>query len=80
MLARAERAGRELPPLRGLGYRQVAGALRGDYDLDEAVRLARKATLAFVRRQTSWLRSEPDFVWVETAAEAESALRSQAEA
>ncbi|RMH04091.1 MAG: tRNA (adenosine(37)-N6)-dimethylallyltransferase MiaA [Planctomycetota bacterium] len=55
-----------------LGYRQLLDHLEGRCSLEEARRRAIALTRRLVRRQTTWLRSFPDLVWVE-AGPAESA-------
>ena len=56
--------GRDLPSMKGLGYRQVAGFLAGDYDYEEAVRRLKQDTRHFAKRQMTWFRREPDIKWV----------------
>lgn len=49
----------------GIGYRELLGHLAGEFELEEAVRRAVRATRVLVRRQETWLRSFPDLVFVE---------------
>ncbi|WP_447986549.1 tRNA (adenosine(37)-N6)-dimethylallyltransferase MiaA [Nitrospira sp. Nam74] len=56
---------RRLSSMKGLGYRQIAGYLDGDYPYDEAVRLLKRDTRHFAKRQFTWFRKEPGIVWVE---------------
>lgn len=46
----------DLPAMSGLGYRQIGMYLRGEIDLEEAVRLIKRDTRRFVRRQYNWFR------------------------
>src|SRR4051794_25686001 len=46
-----------------LGYRELAGHLRGEYTLDEAVDAAVLRTRRFVRRQRAWFRRDPRIEW-----------------
>ncbi|MEX5216788.1 MAG: tRNA (adenosine(37)-N6)-dimethylallyltransferase MiaA [Nitrospira sp.] len=55
---------RESAAMKGLGYRQVAAFLAGDYDRDEAVRRLKRDTRHFAKRQLTWFRHEPAIVWV----------------
>jgi tRNA dimethylallyltransferase len=48
----------ELPSLSAIGYREVAAHLRGEFDLEEALRLIRRRTRQFVRRQANWFKSD----------------------
>jgi len=56
--------GRHLGSMKGLGYKQMAGYLAGDYDYDEAVRRLKRDTRHFAKRQMTWFRKEPGIVWV----------------
>lgn len=47
------------PSMRAVGYRQIWAHLDGEYDLPEAARRAVVATRRLVKRQLTWLRSEP---------------------
>ncbi len=51
----------ELPALRAVGYRQIWGYLKGDYDWAEARRKGLAATRQLAKRQMTWIRSEPGF-------------------
>ncbi|QOJ36341.1 MAG: tRNA (adenosine(37)-N6)-dimethylallyltransferase MiaA [Nitrospira sp.] len=55
--------GRELGAMKGLGYRQVAGYLAGEYGREEAVRLLKRDTRHFAKRQMTWFRKEPGLRW-----------------
>lgn len=54
----------ELPAMRGLGYRQLAAYLRGQYSLRRAVELIQRDTRRFAKRQMTWFRAERDISWV----------------
>jgi tRNA dimethylallyltransferase len=64
--------GRELGSMKGLGYRQLAGFVQGEYDFAEAVRRLKRDTRHFAKRQLTWFRKEPGIVWLEVG-ETESA-------
>ena len=55
--------GRELGAMKGLGYRQIAGCLAGEYGQDEARRLLKRDTRHFAKRQLTWFRKEPGLQW-----------------
>ncbi|WHZ24924.1 MAG: tRNA dimethylallyltransferase [Nitrospira sp.] len=55
--------GRGLGAMKGLGYRQVAGYLAGEYDQAEAIRLVKRDTRHFAKRQLTWFRRESDLRW-----------------
>ncbi|MCE3222116.1 MAG: miaA [Nitrospira sp.] len=59
----AQGYGRELGAMKGLGYRQIAGYLAGEYDQAEACRLLKRDTRHFAKRQLTWFRKEPGLRW-----------------
>jgi tRNA dimethylallyltransferase len=58
--------------MKGLGYRQVAEHLAGEYDVAEMVRRFKRDTRHFSKRQMTWFRKEPGIQWL-TIEESESA-------
>ena len=54
---------RELRPLQSLGYRHAGMVLAGEADEDEAIRLMKRDTRRFAKRQLTWFRSEPEMQW-----------------
>ena len=54
-----------LPALTSTGYRELIRHLRGELSLDEATRLVKYSTHAFIRRQYAWLRRDDRLVWIE---------------
>ena len=57
---------RDSTAMQGIGYKQIYGCLEGEYDLDEAVRLIKRDTRRFAKRQLTWFRREKDVIWVDT--------------
>ncbi|WP_447974057.1 tRNA (adenosine(37)-N6)-dimethylallyltransferase MiaA [Nitrospira sp. Kam-Ns4a] len=55
---------RHLSSMKGLGYRQMAGFLAGEYDYGEAVRRLKRDTRRFAKRQLTWFRKEPGIIWI----------------
>ena len=51
--------------LQTVGYQEIFGFLDGNYDWPEAVRLLQRNTRHYAKRQLSWLRRDPSYVWVE---------------
>jgi len=51
-------------PLQAIGYKEVIGHLRGQFDRDEMIRLIKRNTRHFAKRQLTWFRSEPELQWV----------------
>lgn len=48
----------DLPVMRAIGVRQLAGYVRGEIELDEAVELAVHATRQYAKRQSTWFRNQ----------------------
>lgn len=57
------------PGLRVLGYRQITAFLQGETDLEEAVRVIKRDTRHFARRQFTWFRREPRVHWLKIGPE-----------
>jgi tRNA dimethylallyltransferase len=51
--------------LQALGYKEMRLYLDGTVDLEVAVRLTKKRTKMFAKRQFTWFRKEPDIEWVD---------------
>jgi tRNA dimethylallyltransferase len=55
-----------LPSMSGIGYRECCRVLQGELSEEEAKVLMRRATRAFVRRQSNWFKeSDPGIHWFE---------------
>jgi tRNA dimethylallyltransferase len=63
--------GEDAPGMRAVGYRQIAGALRGAYGLDEAIRLTKRDTRRYAKRQMTWFGADASIRWVEASADAQ---------
>lgn len=57
---------RDSTSMQGIGYKQIYGFLEGEYDLEEAVRLIKRDTRHFAKRQLTWFRREKEVLWVDT--------------
>lgn len=53
----------ELVSMQSLGYREIAAYLEGRYDYNEAVRLIKRNTRHFAKRQLTWFKKEKDVHW-----------------
>lgn len=54
----------ELPTLSAIGYDEIIQYLKGDISYQEAVRLIRRNTRIFVRRQANWFKpDDPRITW-----------------
>jgi tRNA dimethylallyltransferase len=55
---------RNLPSLTAIGYKEVIDMLYGEIDMDEAVRLMKRRTRQYVRRQANWFKKDdPKIKW-----------------
>ena len=55
---------RGMVSMQGLGYKEILDFLDGEYPLDEAVRILKRDTRHFAKRQLTWFRREPSVTWV----------------
>ena len=51
--------------MQGLGYKELFGCLEGEYPLDEAVRIIKRDTRHFAKRQLTWFKREKDVIWID---------------
>ena len=54
--------------MQGLGYKELYAYLDGAYPLEEAVRIIKRDTRHFAKRQLTWFRRERDVVWIDRSA------------
>ncbi len=55
---------RGMVSMQGLGYKEILSYLEGEYPLEEAVRILKRDTRHFAKRQLTWFRREPDVIWI----------------
>lgn len=53
-----------LPSMQGLGYKEIAGFLRGEYGKEEAIALLKGNTRRFAKRQYTWFRPDARIRWI----------------
>ncbi len=79
LVGEAKRLGRrygwELPAMTALGHRQLGLYLRGETTLDEAVRLIKRDTRHFAKRQVAWFKRDRAIRWIKRPAEANILVR-----
>ena len=51
--------------MQGLGYKELYAYLDGEYPLDEAVRIIKRDTRHFAKRQITWFKREKNVVWAD---------------
>ena len=56
---------KDLPSMKGLGYRQMVGYLMGKYDLNEAIRCLKRDTRRYAKRQFTWFNRDPAIQWID---------------
>jgi tRNA dimethylallyltransferase len=71
----------DLPTLSAIGYREIVAHLKGKTSLQEAVKLIKRHTRQFVRRQANWFKEDdPNIHWFKvepnTVAEIEQLIRA----
>jgi len=64
----------DLPSMRSVGYRQMLMYLQGDYSYEEMREKGITATRQLAKRQLTWLRKEPDSVWLKQDGDTASAV------
>ena len=55
------------PPLSTIGYREPIQHLRGEIDYDEMVRLIKRNTRRYAKRQLTWFRRYDEYHWMDAA-------------
>lgn len=50
--------------MQGLGYKELLAYLDGEYPLEEAIRILKRDTRHFAKRQLTWFRREKDTIWL----------------
>lgn len=54
---------REMDALKTVGYKELFGYFDGDYDLQEAIRLVKRNSRHYAKRQLTWFRKIPGIKW-----------------
>ena len=55
----------ELKSMKSLGYRHMAAFLNKELDWDETVRILKRDTRHYAKRQMTWFKADPEIVWLE---------------
>ncbi len=58
---------RDLVSMQGLGYKQLLAWLDGETSYEEAIRMIKRDTRHFAKRQLTWFRRERDVIWIDKA-------------
>lgn len=54
---------RELNALQTVGYREIFSFLDGEYDKEEAIRLLKRNSRRYAKRQMTWFKRDEEFIW-----------------
>lgn len=55
---------RDMVSMQGLGYKEMLDYLDGVYDLEEAVRILKRDSRHYAKRQLTWFKREKEAVWI----------------
>ena len=56
---------RNLVSMQGLGYKEIFAYLEGESTLEEAIKLLKRDTRHFAKRQLTWFKREKEVIWVD---------------
>lgn len=59
------RRGPGVTAMQAIGYKEMAAHLNGECGIDEAVRIIKRNTRRYAKRQFTWFNAEPDMNWIE---------------
>jgi len=58
---------RDMVSMQGLGYKEMLDCMDGKCDIDEAVRILKRDSRHYAKRQITWFKREKDAVWIQRA-------------
>lgn len=65
LIKKHHRGIKPIPSLQAIGYKEVASYLSDLYSFDEAIRLIKKRTKNYAKRQFTWFKREKDILWID---------------
>jgi tRNA dimethylallyltransferase len=65
----------QLKPMQSLGYKQMAQFLRNEIGWNEAIRIMKRDTRRYAKRQWTWFRADPGVVWRNALADRDRIFR-----
>ena len=65
----------ELKSMQSIGYRHMGMYIKEEVSLEEAVRLLKRDTRRYAKRQFTWFNKEKDLIWID-AEEIETAIKT----
>jgi tRNA dimethylallyltransferase len=57
--------GKETKTMRAIGYKEMTAYLAGEFSLEEAIRLIKRNTRHYAKRQLTWFNADNDILWLE---------------
>lgn len=54
----------DLKPMMSIGYRHMVNYLKGEWSLEEAIHNIQKDTRKYAKRQFTWFKADPEYVWM----------------
>lgn len=54
----------DLKPMQSIGYKHMAMFIKNEVDWEEAVRLLKRDTRRYAKRQFTWFNKEKDLIWI----------------
>ena len=54
-----------LSSMQAIGYKEIAMHLNGEIPFEEAIRLIKKSTKRYAKRQFTWFKKEEDILWID---------------
>ena len=67
---------RELNALQTVGYKEIFGFMENKYDREEAVRLLKRNSRRFAKRQMTWFKRDSEIIWFDANSSAHDILVS----
>lgn len=71
----SEGYGPEAKAMRAIGYKEMMAHLAGECSLEEAIRLIKRNTRHYAKRQLTWFNADQDILWLEYPAEFDTILK-----
>jgi tRNA dimethylallyltransferase len=66
----------EMKAMRSIGYKETIAHLGGASDLDEAIRLIKRNSRHYAKRQLTWFNADNDILWLEYPAKFDTILNT----
>ncbi len=55
----------ELKAMQSIGYRHITDFLNGKYSWEETVRILKRDTRRYAKRQITWFKADPEMIWMD---------------